>query len=59
MRVETTCRQCKTAIAHDDPAEICSYLNTYCPACAKTNNHICIACHGKLQVRPILHAHHP
>jgi hypothetical protein len=53
MRMDKECRQCKAAIARDDPAEICSYQNTYCPACAKAADHVCPACHGKLQVRPV------
>ena len=58
MRMDTACSQCKAAIGQDEPAEICSYQKTYCPACAKAAQHVCLACHGKLQVRPIPRAHH-
>lgn len=60
MRMDAACRQCKTAITREEPAEICSYENTYCPACASAANHVCPACHGKLQIRPIPQLrHHP
>jgi hypothetical protein len=59
MIMATACVQCKAAIARDDPAEICSYQKTYCPACAKASHHACPACQGKLQVRPIPHPQHP
>ena len=61
MIVAATCVQCNAAIARDDPAEICSYQRTYCPVCAKAAHHVCPACQGKLQVRPIPqpHHHHP
>lgn len=59
MRMEAACRKCGVALAHTEPAEICSYENTFCSACAKSENHVCPACHGKLQVRPIPHTHHP
>lgn len=58
MEMATTCSKCKAAIAREDPAEICSYENTFCPACAQAANHTCPACHGKLQVRPIPQPHH-
>lgn len=58
-QLATHCRACKAAIARTDAAEICSYERTYCAACAKSNHHVCPACHGKLQVRPIPAAQHP
>jgi hypothetical protein len=58
MEMETACRKCKTTLAPDGPAEFCSYENTYCMACAKAANHVCPACHGKLQVRAVPHPLH-
>jgi hypothetical protein len=50
MRSE--CERCKTALADEGDAFICSYECTFCTSCAAEMDHICPNCGGELVARP-------
>jgi hypothetical protein len=52
LDMRTQCEKCQTALAIEDPAFICSYECTFCPACAMVMGQRCPNCGGELVRRP-------
>jgi hypothetical protein len=50
MRVK--CERCTGGLGPGDPALICSYECTFCPACAAEMRNVCPNCGGELVRRP-------
>lgn len=50
MKVQ--CERCRTQLAPDGPAAICSYECTFCPDCAAAVQNVCPNCSGELVIRP-------
>ncbi|HEX8144843.1 MAG TPA: DUF1272 domain-containing protein [Pyrinomonadaceae bacterium] len=52
LKMKGHCERCKTALAHDAEAYICSYECTFCPACTEEMVAVCKNCEGELIRRP-------
>ena len=50
MRAE--CERCRTELAPEGEAVICSFECTFCAACAEAVEHVCPNCGGELVPRP-------
>jgi hypothetical protein len=50
MRVK--CERCTGGLGPGDPAMICSYECTFCPACSAEMRNVCPNCGGELVRRP-------
>jgi GNAT superfamily N-acetyltransferase len=48
----TRCESCGRALGGRDPAFVCSFATTYCPACARKLGWVCGVCGGELARRP-------
>jgi len=46
------CEKCRTALAHDSEAYICSYECTFCSGCSGAMAATCPNCGGELLRRP-------
>lgn len=52
LEMREECERCKTTLADDGAAHICSYECTFCNDCTEEMNRICPNCGGELVVRP-------
>ena len=52
LEMRSSCEKCQAALAARDPAFICSYECTFCPACAERMARKCPNCGGELVPRP-------
>lgn len=52
LEMRAVCESCGTPTLHEDPAFICSYECTFCPACTDAQSGICPNCEGELVARP-------
>lgn len=52
LEMKPNCEKCKSALAKDGEACICSYECTFCPSCAGQMNYRCPNCQGELVRRP-------
>ncbi|HYE93300.1 MAG TPA: DUF1272 domain-containing protein [Terriglobales bacterium] len=52
MTMKEACERCKTALAADGDALVCSYECTFCPACSAAMVGVCPNCGGELVRRP-------
>ena len=50
--MKTQCERCRTDLAPDGPAAICSFECTFCTACADEMAGLCPNCGGELVARP-------
>jgi hypothetical protein len=52
LEMRSECERCKTALADEGVAFICSYECTFCASCTGEMEHICPNCDGELVARP-------
>ena len=52
LEMRGECERCKTALAMEGSAMICSYECTFCADCAKNMQLVCPNCGGPLVTRP-------
>ena len=52
LEMRGECERCRTALALDGPASICSFECTFCVDCADTLERRCPNCGGELVPRP-------
>jgi hypothetical protein len=56
LEMRSECERCKTALADEGGAFICSYECTFCASCAVEMDHLCPNCGGELVARPKRHS---
>jgi len=52
LEMRPSCEKCQASLGTADPAFICSYECTFCPACAERMGRTCPNCGGELLPRP-------
>jgi hypothetical protein len=52
LEMRDRCERCAAALAHTDPACICSYECTFCLVCGEDMKFVCPNCEGELVHRP-------
>ena len=52
LEMRSHCEKCQAGLGASDPAFICSYECTFCPACAERMAQRCPNCGGELLPRP-------
>jgi hypothetical protein len=52
LEMRAQCEKCQTPLLAEDPAFICSYECTFCPACTMAMEQRCPNCKGELVRRP-------
>jgi hypothetical protein len=52
LEMRAKCEKCTGGLGPGDPALICSYECTFCPACAAEMRNVCPNCGGELVRRP-------
>jgi uncharacterized protein len=52
LEMRTVCERCRVALAPAGEAYICTFECTYCPACVKELDAVCVNCGGELVRRP-------
>lgn len=52
LEMRTECERCRTPLARDGEAWICTHECTYCPACVDVLARVCPNCGGELVRRP-------
>jgi hypothetical protein len=52
LQMKNECEKCHQALPPLEPAMICSYECTFCPACSTAMKNICPNCGGELVKRP-------
>jgi len=50
--MRTSCERCRTDLADEGEAFICSYECTFCAECGHALEHVCPNCGGELVPRP-------
>ncbi|WP_072690619.1 DUF1272 domain-containing protein [Rhodococcus marinonascens] len=52
LTMKTKCEACRSSLRNDSAATICSYVCTFCSACAAEMDNQCPNCGGELCARP-------
>ncbi|WP_226667468.1 DUF1272 domain-containing protein [Microbulbifer aggregans] len=52
LKMKAACECCSAPLSLAGQAFICSYENTFCPACAEQFRQVCPTCQGNLVPRP-------
>jgi hypothetical protein len=52
LEMRTECERCRSALAGEDEAAICSHECTFCHPCAEAMDFVCPNCNGELVARP-------
>ncbi len=52
LKMRSECERCRTSLAEEGVAFICSYECTYCEGCTVELEHACPNCAGELVARP-------